>query len=274
MTKEQLENAIKQNLTIVQMKDLFGLKSDRPIQYWIKKYGLKELHDIHKSKKFSGKEHPLCKFCGESNLENFYVRDKEKRIRKDCCKSCKNKLTVQYRINNKKRAIEYKGGICVCCGLKTNCYSVYDFHHINSKDKIKTKGKNESYNTSWSWNKIKLEIDKCELLCARCHRLKHIGISNWGQTAEKENRNSQYQLKHINKRQQMAFEHLGGKCKMCEFVGHYKLFDFHHRNPEEKEFNLNKSFKFGLNRMMAEIDKCNLLCVNCHRIIHHKDDCV
>ena len=65
----------------------------------------------------------------------------------------------------------------------------------------------------------------------------------------------------------------GGKCGICglPFNGECtSLFDFHHRNPSEKKFNLNNysiiSFKLIL--LWEEAEKCDLLCANCHRLLH------
>lgn len=51
--------------------------------------------------------------------------------------------------------------------------------------------------------------------------------------------------------------------------------EFHHRDPNEKEFSLSKSaFKSikNLERAKKELDKCDLLCSNCHREEHYDYD--
>lgn len=68
-----------------------------------------------------------------------------------------------------------------------------------------------------------------------------------------------------------AITYLGGKCKICGFVSDNPApFHFHHRNPDEKEFAIgmvaNKSWKV----IKKELDKCDLLCANCH-LIEHSD---
>jgi hypothetical protein len=47
------------------------------------------------------------------------------------------------------------------------------------------------------------------------------------------------------------------------------ILDFHHRNPQEKEMNM-ASFMhhFGMKRILEEIEKCDVLCANCHRDEH------
>lgn len=48
--------------------------------------------------------------------------------------------------------------------------------------------------------------------------------------------------------------------------------DFHHMNPKEKEFNISKACQEykDLDSIKREIDKCILLCANCHRKVHNK----
>jgi len=66
----------------------------------------------------------------------------------------------------------------------------------------------------------------------------------------------------------------GGKCAICglEFNGENQtVFDFHHINPEDKLFEIAQS-KISLtnDKMRDELDKCLLLCANCHLELHQK----
>jgi hypothetical protein len=66
-------------------------------------------------------------------------------------------------------AIEYKGGKCSICGYN-RCSDALEFHHTDSSGKdfsISSKGYTRS------WKKVKEELDKCDLLCADCHREIH-----------------------------------------------------------------------------------------------------
>ena len=52
-----------------------------------------------------------------------------------------------------------------------------------------------------------------------------------------------------------------------------RCLDFHHRDPEEKEFILADAVRrgWGKKKILAEIDKCDVLCSNCHRKHHAAD---
>jgi hypothetical protein len=60
----------------------------------------------------------------------------------------------------------------------------------------------------------------------------------------------------------------GGKCIVCGYNKCIRALDFHHRNPSEKKFSLSTPDSHKINDLIIEINKCDLLCANCHREIH------
>lgn len=74
------------------------------------------------------------------------------------------------------------------------------------------------------------------------------------------------------KRKVKLILHLGGECVVCglKYSGsNGAVFEFHHTDPSTKEFGVgselsNKTFA----KLKAEVDKCVLLCANCHQIGH------
>ena len=57
-------------------------------------------------------------------------------------------------------------------------------------------------------------------------------------------------------------------CRKCGEKRPY-LLDFHHRNPKEKDFVISNKARCGLETMIEEINKCDVLCANCHREWHY-----
>jgi hypothetical protein len=74
-----------------------------------------------------------------------------------------------------------------------------------------------------------------------------------------------------NSKKIRAINHLGGKCKIC---GDYNIFHlcFHHINNNKKEFNIAEIKHLRWSIILKEIEKCELLCCNCHQEIHKLDD--
>ena len=83
--------------------------------------------------------------------------------------------------------------------------------------------------------------------------------------------NGYYKNRYIKNKVELI-KKFGGKCKIC---GHDKLcsLDFHHRNPEEKCFEINAQscIRYSLDKLIKEAEKCDLVCANCHRAIHYAD---
>lgn len=62
-------------------------------------------------------------------------------------------------------------------------------------------------------------------------------------------------------------EYKGGKCQKCEYKEYVEAMEFHHVDPNEKDFGIsNKNRKWEL--VKTELDKCHLLCCRCHREVH------
>lgn len=111
-----------------------------------------------------------CKNCGQK-FELPYGE-----VNRRYCYTCmpkelsKTESNMLLRKFGKKRALQYLGGKCVCCGFDAYPASL-EFHHIDDS--------NKSFNIS---NKIKStelsqeiydELDKCVILCSNCHRAYH-----------------------------------------------------------------------------------------------------
>lgn len=66
-----------------------------------------------------------------------------------------------------------------------------------------------------------------------------------------------------------AIEYKGGKCFDCQSMFSYVVYDFHHLNPDDKSYDWNQMRLLSKETMIKELDKCVLLCSNCHRMRHH-----
>lgn len=120
-----------------------------------------------------------CQYCGK---QFQYYRDTSV-IRKSCYECIpdgRSNNAALIRRLIKKKAVEYKGDKCECCG-KSYPLSVYDFHHKDPNLKDFSLGDKTS---TVKWDKVKIEIDKCILVCANCHRQIHSGDIKLNQDQE------------------------------------------------------------------------------------------
>ncbi len=82
-----------------------------------------------------------------------------------------------------------------------------------------------------------------------------------------------YLIKAVTRRRKkirfLAINHLGGKCIRCGYSKYPEVLEFHHKDPSQKEFNVSsKGHSRSWERVKKEIEKCILLCANCHREVH------
>lgn len=67
----------------------------------------------------------------------------------------------------------------------------------------------------------------------------------------------------------LSIEYKGSKCEICGYNKCISALEFHHIDPKEKDFGIaEKGYTRSWNRVKEELDKCILICANCHREIH------
>lgn len=70
----------------------------------------------------------------------------------------------------------------------------------------------------------------------------------------------------------LCVDYKGGECQHCGYNKYLGAMDFHHLDPNEKDFDIARArlTKFD-ERVTKELDKCILLCSNCHREQHARE---
>lgn len=111
----------------------------------------------------------ICFKCKiELNENNSYTRKRVGGGLQPYCKNCLHIIQKERWLQRKFDAIKYKGGKCQRCGYD-KFYGALEFHHRDPSTKL----------YDWSklklrtWECIKIELDKCDLLCSNCHREIH-----------------------------------------------------------------------------------------------------
>ncbi len=124
------------------------------------RYFLNHLVEKYKIKcKFgSGNPQLYCQLCGKKNLVTLC----------HFCTTCTSRIR---RLSAKIKGVKLLGAKCKHCGWETSeeNYSAFEFHHTGEEEKEIEIGKYLNSN----WNKVKKELEKCILLCSRCHRIYH-----------------------------------------------------------------------------------------------------
>lgn len=112
-----------------------------------------------------------CKEYDTNNKEKIRRRYKKYLQKEDVKKRIREK-NKKWRLEQKQKCVDYKGGKCYICGYK-ECLAALDFHHINPLEK--NKSGTGAIKDGCCFDKNKEELDKCVLLCVRCHREIHSG---------------------------------------------------------------------------------------------------
>lgn len=99
-------------------------------------------------------------------------------------------------------------------------------------------------------------------ICPVCGKDYRLGA---GRTAK--NCPSCYVTRARQNRKKRAVEYLGGSCQICGYNRCVQALVFHHVNGDSKEFNIS-FYSRAWEAIQRELDKCALLCANCHSEVH------
>ncbi|HET8567370.1 MAG TPA: hypothetical protein VFM93_00100 [Candidatus Limnocylindria bacterium] len=147
------------------------------------------------------------------------------------------------------------GGRCVDCGYATTLAAL-EFHHRDAAQKEFALG-----GYSGGIERLRAEAAKCDLLCASCHRMRHAALDA--------GRAGGSVVEHRRRRKARAIRYMGASCETCWTTGPDAIFEFHHRDPAEKEFGVSEDgIPRSWEKVLAELAKCVMLCANCHREVH------
>jgi hypothetical protein len=159
------------------------------------------------------------------------------------------------RKRRKNELVALAGGRCVDCGYAA-CIAALEFHHRDPSTKEFGVG-----NFGGSLEKLMAEFVKCDLLCANCHRIRH-AIEDDGAEPDR----LFYARRELKQR---AVAYMGSTCGECDRHGRPAVFEFHHIDATEKDFGISRSGIIrAWDKIVAELEKCVMLCANCHREVH------
>jgi hypothetical protein len=107
--------------------------------------------------------------------------------------------------------------------------------------------------------------DGRQILCRKCKK-------DWDADYYQQNKTKflEYNRSHRRKLKEYL-DSLKLKCLRCPET-HIACLEFHHRDPKKKDISVALALQHGwsLERLKKEVEKCDLLCANCHRKLHYK----
>jgi len=128
------------------------------------------------------------------------------------------------------------------------------------------------------------QISKKRLYCSKCIKeyyksIKSKNCSICGVELENSNKNhgwckdckSKKQKEHRLHIKQRCVDYKGGECQICGYNKCLAALEFHHIESHDKDFTISfaSSSLKNMEEIKKELDKCILLCANCHRESHH-----
>jgi hypothetical protein len=182
------------------------------------------------------------------------------------------RLANRERIRNNKKmtslefsqkVVHFMGGKCQICGLETNYYEVYDCHHINPKE-MEYRISSLVYK---NWNTVVTpELQKCILVCWNCHK----SLTRYlARLRPNKTKRQKYLNSRTDNHKKRCTEYIGNGCQICGLITEdYAKYDFHHTDSTIKKYDISKlANRDWATVLQPELDKCCMLCGNCHRAV-------
>jgi hypothetical protein len=151
----------------------------------------------------------------------------------------------------------FKDKPCTYCGEQLPPWCM-DFDHVRGE-----KLKNVSHMLYSSFTRIKAEIDKCELVCANCHRVRTRNNSVISKLNPSTVPSRKARMLKVQKRVDVIKD---APCTDCQKMFPTVAMDFDHvREPKIATISQLVTRDTTWVKILTEIGKCELVCANCHR---------
>lgn len=144
------------------------------------------------------------------------------------------------------------------------------------KNKEKKKIYMEQYRQTPQYKKRKKEYEK-EYRLKNKEKLREYYKEFRQKNKERLNEHSRKRYRKYQEQWTQIIKELNGtiECKICGYNKNLACLEFHHKNPEEKEYNVSRIIHYRkptperIKLFKTEFEKCDLVCKNCHGEMHH-----
>ena len=212
-----------------------------------------------------------CKVCSRRRSREHYLRHTA------AYKLRVAKNNQRARCENRRKLLEYLAlQACVDCGLQD--VAVLEFDHRDPSQKARDVS--TMVQKGFAWSTILNEMGKCDIVCANCHRRRTARQFSWHKfeprplllpalpprgTAEYERIKSRRSgLARRERNRMLVRDYLRTHpCKLCGESDPVVL-DFDHLTDKYRDIGWLVPASCT-RRIIAEIEKCRVLCANCHR---------
>lgn len=162
------------------------------------------------------------------------------------CKKCNSQIPTSAIIDGKRRRLEKRKYCLTCLPFGTP----------------RTRG---LYSPNPVYENLEYEKLKCST-CPRVYDYHHKDPK--GHTRTKCNsclvNHRRFDLK------KKCVEYKGGKCERCDYNKSQRALSFHHKDESQKDFGISGKHCYTWERVKNELDKCIMVCANCHMEIHEE----
>lgn len=192
-----------------------------------------------------------------------------------------DKLISRRRALRKKRYTRQYKKVCEhlqthpCKDCGESRVIVLEFDHLDPSKKVATI---TIVVSNYSWKKVQQEIDKCEVVCANCHKRRTAKGLKTGKLKRGQNQKKKpdtprrvscrkYRRKRIALFRQRIHNYL--LLHPCIDCGERDpiVLEFDHRDPSNKTNEVTSLIRSSSwKKILDEIKKCDVVCTNCHRI--------
>jgi len=163
------------------------------------------------------------------------------------CEKCERKFGNRELINGKIRHLQNRR-YCIICSP----YGGRNTRNLVHMEKVK---------------KLTLNNEK---LCPRCNRV--LKIDQFYKRRRALGDPTSYcreclkvqAVERFRKIKREAVDYKGGKCVSCGYSKNMRNLHFHHLDKSKKDFTISQVHCKSLERIKSELDKCILVCSNCH----------
>jgi hypothetical protein len=103
--------------------------------------------------------------------------------------------------------------------------------------------------------------------CSRVCKQRDIDVRPTQSQQERRKKNKKAVVAYRQRQKRRAVEYLGGECQLCGYDRCIRALAFHHLDPTRKDFAVSH-VTYKWERIREEVDKCILVCTNCHAELH------